>query len=476
MRQFNASKIVYLMVLIFMFLMTSCQATPQEAAVKSKTGDIEELAKQTPPPSASAEVQETAKEELWSESLVSDDGRVTINIDAQIKRPSTQSIPMYKVKRNPFTMRDFDRLAGYFDATDDMLVVNTLGMPTKEAAERVMLKAKGLLSSSNEALTDGEKRYLENAIDNAVLGREGAASRADLKPFVRENYSDDNKEIQTAFFPEGSSDFPSMMTLFTDDDMTIMWYWKTSIETPLGERPNENSTGFLESGIRARDMEMSYEDAEETAKQFVKAVAGDNYDMSFACIGYEDSIYFSATVNSPQCYVFHFRQNYDGVVTTFASPPSFISTSEGVANLHRKPLPNEELMVFVDDSGITRVEWSERTSITEKVTDHVNLLPVEEIKDIFLKQVLYQNAWVGDSSDERAMTIESVELGMMITAEKDNPNQYYALPVWDFIGYTEMKWQGLESPYDPMGIGPLRESIMTINAIDGSIIDRYVGY
>ena len=462
--------------LVIVFGLTACQATPQEAAVKSKTGDIEELAKQTPPPSAYTEVQEPAKEELWLESLVSDDGRVTINIDAQIKRPSIQSIPMYKVQRSPFTMRDFDKLADYFDAADDMYVVDTLGIPTKEVAERVMLKAQGLLSSSNEALTDGEKRHLENAVDIAILERERAASRADLKPFVRENYSDDDKGIRTAFFPEGSSDFPGMMTLITDDDMTGMWYWKITTETPLGERPDENSTGFLESGIRAKDMEMSYEDAEETAKQFVKAVAGDNYDMSFACIGYKGSIYFSATVNSPQCYVFHFRQNYDGVVTTFAEPPSYISISEGEANYHRKPLPKEELMVVVDDSGITRLEWSGRTSITEKVTDHVNLLPVEEIKDIFLKQVFYQNAWVGGTLDERAMTIESVELGMMITAEKDNPNQYYALPVWDFIGYTEMKWQGVESPPDPMGIGPLRESIMTINAIDGTVIDRGLGY
>jgi|GEM_PF-2569516 len=473
MRLVQLAKIVYLMMLIPVFLMASCQATPEEIVVLSKTGNIEELAKQTP--SASAEVQKPSEKEVWSETLISDDGQVTINIDAEIIRPDVQSIPMYKVQRNPFTMLDFDKLADYFDVDDNMYVVNTLGMPTEEVAEIVLLKAQGILSSLKDELSDREKRYLENAVDAAIFDRERAASRDDFKPFVRANYADDDKEIRTMFFPEDSADFPNMIMLFTDDEATAMCYWKTTIDTPRGETPDENSTGFLESGLRAKDMEMSYEEAEEKAKQFVKEIAGENYDLSYACIGYKPSIYFSATVNSPQCYVFYFKQNYDGIPITFAASPGHV-TFEGDNTYLRKHIPQEELKVVMDDSGVTNLEWLARTRIIEKVTENANLLPIADIKDIFLKQVFYQYTWESDPLDEKTMTIESIELGMMITAEKDNPNEYYVLPVWDFVGYSETKYLGEEPRPDPMGGGLIRESFMTINAIDGTIINRGLGY
>jgi hypothetical protein len=60
----------------------------------------------------------------------------------------------------------------------------------------------------------------------------------------------------------------------------------------------------------------------------------------------------------------------------------------------------------------------------------------------------------------------------------DKPGQFLLVPVWDFFGvqipdtsgYPDKKKAGLD--YEHMMSG----SLLTINAIDGSVIDRSLGY
>ena len=70
----------------------------------------------------------------------------------------------------------------------------------------------------------------------------------------------------------------------------------------------------------------------------------------------------------------------------------------------------------------------------------------------------------------REISIEKIVLGMMVVGEKDNSEGMLAIPVWDFIGTQTVDYLvgGLETA---SGV-----SFMTINAIDGSIIDRSLGY
>jgi hypothetical protein len=70
----------------------------------------------------------------------------------------------------------------------------------------------------------------------------------------------------------------------------------------------------------------------------------------------------------------------------------------------------------------------------------------------------------------------------MRVAQKDNPHEFLLIPVWDFYGYVELAYNNQsESQYvlDENNMHNYRNhrySFLTINAIDGSIIDRSLGY
>ena len=76
------------------------------------------------------------------------------------------------------------------------------------------------------------------------------------------------------------------------------------------------------------------------------------------------------------------------------------------------------------------------------------------------------------------MNIERIELGLMRIAQPGS-DEYLVVPVWDFYGSTilsserasytdEEYWQKINHFYG--------RSFLTVNAIDGSIIDRKMGY
>mgnify|MGYP005831456645 FL=1 len=65
------------------------------------------------------------------------------------------------------------------------------------------------------------------------------------------------------------------------------------------------------------------------------------------------------------------------------------------------------------------------------------------------------------------MYIHEVKLGLMRITEQNSKDTGLIIPVWDFMGTYEEKETFFDDTYT---------SLLTINAIDGSIIDRGLGY
>ena len=65
------------------------------------------------------------------------------------------------------------------------------------------------------------------------------------------------------------------------------------------------------------------------------------------------------------------------------------------------------------------------------------------------------------------MSVKHMKLSYTRIDKQNDYNSFYYIPVWDFYG--EIK------PYDP-GIDFDIYSFLTINAMDGTIIDRSKGY
>ena len=96
----------------------------------------------------------------------------------------------------------------------------------------------------------------------------------------------------------------------------------------------------------------------------------------------------------------------------------------------------------------------------------------DEIQSVFTKMMPITNAYTSDESISITFNITRVQLGLMRITEKDSTDTALLIPVWDFFGtYTMNVGEG-----DSSVNHDTNTSRLTINAIDGSIIDRSLGY
>ena len=128
----------------------------------------------------------------------------------------------------------------------------------------------------------------------------------------------------------------------------------------------------------------------------------------------------------------------------------------------------EDIAVFVNDDGIVGFDYMTPLTVTETVVEKSTLKNFDEIKDIFEQMVVTMNAVESEEAMEGNVTIDidSVKLRYTRISEKDSFDTGLLVPVWDFIG----------TKTDQYGYEVQNAVIMSINAIDGSVIDRSLGY
>lgn len=135
----------------------------------------------------------------------------------------------------------------------------------------------------------------------------------------------------------------------------------------------------------------------------------------------------------------------------------------------KKMWENEAVSIAVNDSGIVDFYYLSPLSIDDTVVEKSSIKSFSEIKDTFEQMVVIENA----SDDLEGMT-ESQKVSIKVTdvrlvytriSEKDSFDTGLIVPVWDFEGTITDEYG-----YEQTG------NILSINAIDGSVIDPYLGY
>lgn len=86
----------------------------------------------------------------------------------------------------------------------------------------------------------------------------------------------------------------------------------------------------------------------------------------------------------------------------------------------------------------------------------------EQICDTFKKMSVVTNA---TEEFPVQLDVERITLGYSLVSEPDSFDTALLVPVWDFIGTKTIEHEKKENSI-----------ILTINAIDGSIINRELGY
>lgn len=111
--------------------------------------------------------------------------------------------------------------------------------------------------------------------------------------------------------------------------------------------------------------------------------------------------------------------------------------------------------------------------ILDTEVENSQLLPFNEIKTIFEKMIFIQYEPSIDKSQTRKYNISHVNLELMRIIKQNTDLEGLLIPVWNFYSNRE----NFDAEGKLIGEGKQFEGIiLSINAVDGSIIDVAKGY
>ncbi len=177
--------------------------------------------------------------------------------------------------------------------------------------------------------------------------------------------------------------------------------------------------------------------------------------------------------SGPWAYWFCFTRCVDGMPVTLTDTAAF-EDPEKVRDQQYESGPKEEKLICVVDQGrIVRAELINPWTVGGIVQENVVLLSFDEILSIFgsiaplsiqydegdveKDHLTYANAW----------HITEIRLGYMPVLVKDGGGTWELRPVWDFFGIRTTPFTYDDRPCNVA---------LTIDAIDGTVIDRNYGY
>ena len=134
----------------------------------------------------------------------------------------------------------------------------------------------------------------------------------------------------------------------------------------------------------------------------------------------------------------------------------------------------ELITVVVDDDGIQAVRYDMPFEITQVLDEDCELLSFDQIMNVARTIFPLRYAYLESEYKDTRMRVDQITLGYMVVLSRNNSDYCEIIPVWDFFG-TEENRREKNGEVIVTWNEPFR-SLLTISAIDGTIIDRNYGY
>ena len=217
---------------------------------------------------------------------------------------------------------------------------------------------------------------------------------------------------------------------------------------------------------------ISYEDAEKIAKEPIEKLG---WDLELNGWGY--TAYYDGEGNPTEKnildggYIFYFTRVLDGMPITNTS-----AYGGGLENHDSTLVPwsYERCEVIVGDDGIQKAEIFSPYNLEGIQTENVKLMDFDSIVKIYEQMMEVSNADISELEKQKTYHIKKIKLGYSrIYDPTVDSSSGILVPVWDFFGGFDVETDG----YSEQNNGEhSTTSYMTINAIDGTVIDRGLGY
>ena len=456
-------------------LVLGCVPTPEaEVVLKKDTQRMIETAENAEQESL-REMAEVPENMHIFQEVASTRTDVRITIDAEVVTPDTTAIPVVHMRHGEIQediLRNIQRLIGN-------------GSGALDEFPRAYYLAEAQKWADRRDAGELDKYDSVEELNAAIAELLSKASEAPETPvFKDEDPMDEAREIGCAMY-FGWSDQETVFQLnfgpagfiyFLRDIQDRQAFGEYTVTTQgfdkwlMSTNPINNLQGRIDRGeITLRLPERSLEDA--TA--FAQKVLQDIGLREFTCVGARIAPLIPNIHDIKQksrcVYEVLFTRQINGVNITYTDVDA--SDSAFGTDSYAPPWHYEKIQMFVDDAGVFGLLFYEQYEILDTTVPSAKLISLEDAIKSFVNMIELKFARTESSTIKKDATIQVTEirLGLTRVQEKGDLEQGYLVPSWTFFGVYDMDARGAQG-YD--GTDPL----LTVNALDGTIIDLNVGY
>lgn len=486
-----------------LFSLEACQPTPETEYVVKKDAErlIEQSSDAVMPEQKLLLSEQYEIPDSYQTSLSHLDGNLSIQIDADVQVPKVTSIPVVRVRATEFTQEQVSRIFDTLCGNTEMWNVRTGTQYTKSELEEIMLNLERMAVSAGaqseaEQISASIVRFKElyqsapeTIADTRCFGELSESIHVDMNTgeILSRSYgvnAESRTNPITTFLVTSminEVDAPSLsrqVSALASNYVRVAY--RNNRTALLLDSQSElclNQKTQLPETIRQR-LSLSPDEA----IQKVNGLLVDcGMDRDFAV----SSIYLMS--DKPHDSLEH----VDTSAAAFGYRVICVRQIAGIEciSINNAAKPDdaapawyyEYVEICLDDEGVFSFQWVSPLQITDMASDSSVMLPFSEIMEVFENMIFIKYApSVNDANYElggytsREFLIDRITLSLQRIIEPDATYQGLLIPVWNFYGAetsgyktgdTEQTWNSRTAA-----------SFISINAIDGSIINIDKGY
>lgn len=415
------------------------------------------------------------------------EGCVNVHADAAISLPEADTVPTATVKRHFFTQADADKIREvftgsspfyeeigstkqslqkllnvYYDMQQGVIPIQLDGGSTQEVLERYIARTKAAIEEAPDESQRTAKDFLLRAdTDRPEYENLHGRSEADGKIYHYYIGNTRNSAIGTnaIVYQEGYGDTNSCHAYALDDLPDSL----PSVEPAITQTEAMSMADALLERLGLRDM-----------------VCGEIQGVNYYAYDSLQSYYPNGSTQTlfDAGYKMRYVRSVGGV-PVIHTPNSGSASADGEADL--PGWGYEQMEICVNGDGVVYFRWDQPYEQPEIETTAAELLPFGDIQDIFVKMIMVTNEdrlainLKNGFEVHENMDVHDVTLRLMRVRDKYNGQEGRLIPVWDFWALNRS--QAVDPSYSKYVYGDgYDEVVLTVNALDGTVIDRDFGY
>ncbi len=487
-------KIVLALLLAVMCLsaVCGCQPTPETPVVVGKNeGDnkVTSLFGETSETEGSYTAPESWKEE---EPITSAD--LTVMIDAKVTVPDVTKFPVVKVTDHVFTQEEADEIIANLSEGNELFPVEIIQSRASKEKQLLAMKARLAELKAIENPSEAELIFIEKYETNIPLLEaeikampEGTTTAPPLTTKFQPSPSEGNVPLIVVTFDLGGGHLSGVSIRNGTDEESSYWGGVMSSasvnfggrESNMYSTVNEETAEITKEGAIPNGTNMTREEVLALAGDMMRK-AGIKDDMRLVLIMPISAMVGFATDTTKQAWMLRYAPVVNGIpvasmkLNVLPEGEWFAYPDDETETAYNAVFSSPAVFFEIDETGVW-MNWSGPIDIQETLNENAVLLPFDKIQERIKQQLPIKYA---AKEGITQVHVTSVELNYMRARIKDTQDGYMLVPVWDVYGYNDQPRPKEFGYGGPPKANPedFLETLLTISAIDGSVMNRNFGY